>query len=154
MSVIIRPAVEADQSTIMSLIRQAKINPRNLHWERFLIAEENNQIVGIRQVKIHKQGTREVASGFVLPEHRHKGVSAQLMDEILRRENGPLYLMCDKKWKRYYEQFGFRAIRLAELPRDFYGEYLIGKIITTLIAIFTFRNLNIIPMKSEGNSSS
>lgn len=68
MSVIIRPAVEADQSMIVTLIHQARINPRNLHWSRFLIAEENNQIVDIRQIKILKHGTREVASGFVLPE--------------------------------------------------------------------------------------
>ena len=150
MSVIIRPAVQADQPTIVSLIHQAKINPRNLNWERFLVAEENNQIVGIRQVKVHKQGTREVASGFVLRGYQHRGISALLMNEILSRETGTLYLMCAKRWKNYYEQFGFRDVKLAELPSDFYREYLIGKIITTLISIFTFRNLNIIPMKREG----
>lgn len=153
MSVIIRPAIEADQLSIVSLIRQAKINPRNLHWQNFLIAEENGQIVGIRQVKVHSQGTREVASGFVRPEYQRQGISAQLMNEILRRENSPLYLMCNKKWKRYYEQFGFRDVRLAELPRDFRREYLIGKITTTLIAILAFQDLNIIPMKRAGNSS-
>ena len=81
MSVIIRPAIQVDQPTIVSLIRQAKINPRNLNWERFLVAEENNQIVGIRQVKVHKQGTREVASGFVLPGYQHRGISALLMNK-------------------------------------------------------------------------
>ena len=150
MSVIIRPAVQTDQLAIVSLIRQAKINPKNLHWEHFLIAEEDRQIVGVRQVKVHKQGTREVASGFVLPEHRRRGISAQLMNEILSREKGTLYLMCNKKWKKYYEQFGFRDVKLAELPPDFYREYMIGKIMTTLISIFIFRNLNIIPMKREG----
>jgi N-acetylglutamate synthase-like GNAT family acetyltransferase len=150
MSLIIRPAVQADQPTIVSLIRQAKINPRNLNWERFLIAEEENQIVGIRQVKVHKQGTREVASGFVLPGYQHRGISALLMNEILYRENGTLYLMCAKRWKKYYEQFGFRDLKLAELPPDFYREYLMAKVITILISIFTFRNLNIIPMKREG----
>ena len=150
MSVTIRPATQTDQPTIVSFIRQAKINPRNLRWEHFLIAEENGQIEGIRQVKVHAQGTREIASGFVLPEHRHRGISAQLMKEILAREKGTLYLMCAKQWKKYYEQFGFRDAKLAELPSDFHSEYLIGKIITTLISMVTFRNLNIIPMKREG----
>ena len=77
MSVIIRSAVQADQSTIVSLLRQAKINPRNLHWQNFLVAEEGNKVVGIRQVKTHKQGTREVTSGFVLPEYRRQGISAR-----------------------------------------------------------------------------
>jgi N-acetylglutamate synthase-like GNAT family acetyltransferase len=150
MPIIIRPAVQSDQPTIETFIRQAKINPRNLHWEHFLIAEEDGQIVGIRQVKVHAQGTREVASGFVLPGHRRRGISAQLMNEILAREKGTLYLMTAKRRKKYYELFGFRDVKLAELPSDFYREYLIGKIITTLISIVTFRNLNIIPMKREG----
>jgi len=72
------------------------------------------------------------------------------MNEILLREKGTLYLMCAKRWKEYYKQFGFRDIRPAELPGDFYREYLIGKVITTLISIVALRNLNIIPMRREG----
>ena len=150
MTITIRPAVEADQLTIVSLIHQARISPRNLHWEHFLIAEEDNQIVGVRQVKVHKQGTREVSSGYVLPEYQHRGISAHLMNEIFARESGPLYLMCNKKWKAYYEGFGFQDVKLRELPSDFYSEYLIGKVITTLVAIFAFQDLNIIPMKRMG----
>jgi len=58
----------------------------------------NGKIVDIRQVKVYSQGTREIASGFVLPEYEHQGISAQLMNVILARENGPLYLMCRNKW--------------------------------------------------------
>jgi len=149
MSARIRPAVEADQSAIMSMIRQAKLNPRNLRWERFLIAEEDNQIVSIRQVKVHAQGTREVASGFVLPEYRHQGISARLMNEILNREKGTLYLMCRDKWTPYYEQFGFRQVNIDQLPCDFRKEYQLGKIITSLISIFMKDKVRIIPMKRE-----
>ena len=52
MSITIHPTRQEDQQTIVLLIRQAKINPRNLNWEHFLITEENNQIVDIRQVKV------------------------------------------------------------------------------------------------------
>src|SRR5919108_1875715 len=107
MTISIRRALEADQTTIVSLIRQAKINLRNLHWQNFLVAEENGQVVGIRQVKVHSQGTREVASGFVLPEYRRQGISARLMNELLAREAGPLYTMVNQKWAPYYERFAF-----------------------------------------------
>ena len=147
MTITIRPAVETDQPIIVSLIHQARISPRNLHWKHFLVAEEDNKIVGLRQVKVYKKGTREVGSGYVVPEYQHRGISAQLMNAILARESGPLYLMCNKKWKAYYEQFGFQDVTLKELPSDFYSEYLIGKVITTLIAVFAFQDLNIIPMK-------
>lgn len=147
MSVTIRPAVEADQSTIESFIQQAKINPRNLHWERFLVAEENGNIVGIRQVKIHTQGTREVASGFVLPEYRRRGISAQLLNAILAKENGPLYLMCRDKRTYYYEPFGFRQLTVNELPADFRKEYRIGRIVTSLLSLLSKDKIRIVPMK-------
>ncbi|MCI0555408.1 MAG: hypothetical protein L0287_31065 [Anaerolineae bacterium] len=86
--------------------------------------------MGIRQVKVYEQGTREVASGFVLPEYQHREISTQLMNEILVRENGPLYLMCRDKWAFYYEGFGFRHIAVNRLPADFRKEYRIGRMIT------------------------
>lgn len=149
MTIHIRPAVEADQPTIVSMIHQAKINPRNLHWDRFLIAEENGQIIGIRQVKIHKEGTREVASGFVLPEYRRQGISAQLMNAILDREKGSLYLMCRDKRTYYYERFGFRQLAVNDLPADFRKEYLIGRFITSLLSLFSKDKVRIVPMKRE-----
>jgi N-acetylglutamate synthase-like GNAT family acetyltransferase len=149
MSITIRQAVQADQPTIVSFIHQAKINPRNLHWEHFLIAEEDGKIVGIRQVKIHAQGTREVASGFVLPEYRRHGISAQLMKAILDQEKGPLYLMCRDKRTYYYEPFGFRQIAANELPSDFRKEYRIGRLITSLLSIFSKDKVHIVPMKRD-----
>jgi N-acetylglutamate synthase-like GNAT family acetyltransferase len=149
MSIIIRPAAEADQSTITSLIHEARLNPRNLHWSHFLVAEEDGKIVGLRQVKIHRNGTREVASGLVIPEYQHQGISARLMHEILARENSPLYLMCNEKWVQYYEQFGFKRVALRELPTDFAREYRIGKTITGIISLFVSEKLNIVPMKRD-----
>src|SRR5215211_2556242 len=149
MSIIIRPAVEADQPTITSLIREARLNPRNLHWSHFLVAEEDGKIVGLRQVKIHRNGTREVASGLVIPEYQHQGISARLMHEILARENSPLYLMCNEKWVQYYEQFGFKRVALRELPTDFAREYRIGKTITGIISLFVSEKLTIVPMKRD-----
>jgi len=149
MSIIIRPAAESDQPTITSLIRRARLNPRNLHWSHFMVAEEDGKIAGFRQVKIHKNGTREVASGLVIPEYRHHGISARLMHEILARENNPLYLMCNEKWVQYYEQFGFKNVAHSELPPDFAKEYRIGKTITRIISLFISEKLNIVPMKRD-----
>ena len=87
MTIHIRPAREEDQETIVSFIRQAKLNPRNLKWQNFLVAEDNGNVVGVRQVKVYEQGTREIASGFVLPEYRRQGISARLMEALLARES-------------------------------------------------------------------
>jgi N-acetylglutamate synthase-like GNAT family acetyltransferase len=145
----IRPARAEDQETIVSFIRQAKLNPRNLHWEHFLIAEENGRIIGIRQIKIHPQGTREAASGFVLPEYRRRGVSARLMEELLARERGPVYTMVSEKRASYYERFGFRRVDSRQLPADFRREYRIGRIVTTLMSISRKEKIRIVPLKRE-----
>ncbi len=150
MSVIIRPATEADQATITRLIRQARLNPRHLHWANFLIAEVDGRIVGLRQVKTHAQGTREVASGLVLPEYRRQGISGRLMQEILAREQGPLYLMCDRQWAAYYKQFGFEPVAPNELPADFGREYRLGRLVTMLLSLFARRKIRIIPLKRTG----
>jgi N-acetylglutamate synthase-like GNAT family acetyltransferase len=150
-SLTIRPARPEEQETIVSLIHQAKISPRNLHWEHFLIAEEDGQIAGIRQVKIHSKGTREVGSGYVLPEYRHQGISARLMNEILSRETGTLYLMCRDKWIPYYERFGFRQVPVDQLPTDFRQEYRISTMITRLISAFMKDKIRILPMKRNAS---
>jgi amino-acid N-acetyltransferase len=149
MTISIRPAVEADQETIISFIRQAKLNPRNLHWQNFLVAEKDGEIVGIRQVKVYSQGTREVASGFVLPQYRRQGISAQLMKALLARETGPLFTMVNEKRSAYYEQFGFRRVEVSQLPSDFRKEYRIGRIVTTLLSLFRKDRVRIIPLRRE-----
>ena len=149
MTIKIRPANKEDQQTIVSLIRQAKLNPRNLHWENFLVAEENGNIIGIRQVRVHSRGTREVGSGFVLPEYRHQGVSARLMNEILTQETGPLYTMINEKWMSYYERFGFRRVDINQLPVDFRKEYRMARLITSFISLFIKEKLHIIPLKRD-----
>jgi len=149
MTITIRPARQEDQQTIVSFVQQAKINPRNLQWQNFLVAEDNNKPIGIRQVKTHKQGTREVASGFVLPEYRRQGISARLMKEILSREKGALYLMCRDMRAPYYEQFGFRRVDVSQLPSDFLKEYRIGRIVTSLLSLFRKDRVRIVPMKRD-----
>ena len=149
MNANIRPARQEDQETIVSYVQQARINPRNLHWQNFLVAEADNKIVGIRQIKTYKQGTREVASGFVLPEYRRQGISAQLMRELLARETGPLYTMVNEKRAQYYEQFGFRRVEPNRLPSDFRQEYWIGRIVTTLMSMFRKDKIRVVPLKRD-----
>ena len=149
MTIHIRPAREEDQETIVSFIRQAKLNPRNLKWQNFLVAEDNGNVVGVRQVKVYEQGTREVASGFVLPEYRRQGISARLMKALLERETGPLYTMVNEKRASYYEPFGFQRVDVSQLPADFRKEYRIGRIVTTLRSLFSRDRVHIIPMRRK-----
>jgi N-acetylglutamate synthase-like GNAT family acetyltransferase len=87
----------------------------------------------------------------VLPEYRHQGISAQLMNEILNHEKGTLYLICRDQWTPYYEQFGFRQAALDQLPADFRSEYGIGRFITSVVSLFAKDGIRILPMKRSAS---
>src|SRR5438094_625508 len=73
MPLIIRPASAGDQYAITAIVRAARINPRNLDWQRFLLAQWGQDIVGVGQVKPHADGSRELASIAVVPEWQGNG---------------------------------------------------------------------------------
>jgi amino-acid N-acetyltransferase len=107
----IRPATAADQPVIRRLVRQAGINPMNLHWPNFLVAEQEGATVGIGQVKSHNDGTRELASMVVVPERRGHGVGGAIIERLIADHPGQvLHLTCRLQLRGYYERFGFKAI--------------------------------------------
>ena len=125
MTILIRHARKEDRFAIKALVYRAYLNPISLKWHRFIVAECDGKIVGARQIKILRDGTREVASGVVSPSYRRQGISRKMMETILAKEKEPLYLMCDKKWSSYYRQFGFYEEPLHQLPNAFLWEFRI-----------------------------
>ena len=70
MSYQIRPATQADQPAITAMVRAAGINPLSLHWPRFRVAEDAGRVVGVAQIKIHGDASRELASLAVAPDRQ------------------------------------------------------------------------------------
>jgi hypothetical protein len=54
MALTIRPARQEDQETMLSYVRQARINRRNLHWQNSLVAEEDQKKERIRIVLLRR----------------------------------------------------------------------------------------------------
>jgi N-acetylglutamate synthase-like GNAT family acetyltransferase len=119
MPLIIRPAGADDQYAITAIVRAARINPSNINWQRFLLAQWGQDIVGVGQVKPHQDGSRELASIAVVPEWQGNGVGSALIRALLARETGPLHLMCASDRERYYERFGFQRRDRRALPPYF-----------------------------------
>jgi amino-acid N-acetyltransferase len=119
MPLIIRPAIADDQFAITMIVRAAWLNTRDLDWRRFLVAQWGQDIVGVGQVKPHKDGSRELASIAVVPEWQGQGVGGALVRALLARENGPLHLMCNAHRETYYERFGFRRLDRSAMPPYF-----------------------------------
>ncbi|GIV97340.1 MAG: hypothetical protein KatS3mg057_1997 [Herpetosiphonaceae bacterium] len=132
MSTLIRPATAEDQQRIREIVRAARINPADLDWPRFLVAEDDGRIVGVGQVKPHRDGSRELASIAVVPERQGQGIGTAIIHELIARNPGKLYLMCVSHMEGYYQRFGFRRLRREEMPRYFRRMYWIAQIVARL----------------------
>lgn len=129
MTIRIRPGQAQDQATIKQMVHGAHLNPMDLDWQHFLIAEEEDNpstqlsssgsIVGIGQIKSHNDGTRELSSLIVVLERRKQGIGRMLVRALLEHENGTVYLMCHDDLESYYMRFGFTKIERAEMPSFF-----------------------------------
>ncbi|MEZ4712212.1 MAG: GNAT family N-acetyltransferase [Caldilineaceae bacterium] len=122
----IRPADSTDQSTIRTIVRAAHLNPIDLQWQNFVVAEQDGQIVGVGQIRPHKDGCRELASIAVRPEQQRNGVGGQLVRTLQARAAGPLYLMCAAPMANYYWRFGFQRCQPAEMPGSLRWKAAIG----------------------------
>ncbi len=116
----LRPAVQSDFPAIRSLIHQVGINPFGLDWQHFWIAVgESGSLVACGQVKLHGDGSRELASIAVVREWRGKGLARAIIQRLLREHPGRLYLTCRARLEGFYQRFGFRRVEDSDLPPYF-----------------------------------
>lgn len=119
MPLTLRNATAEDQPAIRRIVRAANINPTGLDWPRFVVAEDGGAIVGVGQVKPHRDGTRELASIAVIPPRQGQGIGSAIIEELLRREKGTLHLTCRRPMQGYYERFGFIRLEPSDYPPYF-----------------------------------
>jgi len=118
----IRSAHANDEATIKALIHAEQLDPLNVHWQNFLVAEEAGRIIGIGQVKLYPSG-RELGSLVVVADRRQNGVGGAIINALIARERGPLRLFCLAFREPYYAKFGFRRCGLRDLPGEFKLKY-------------------------------
>jgi N-acetylglutamate synthase-like GNAT family acetyltransferase len=117
----IRHATAADQASIRSLIRKVRINPLGLDWRRFCLAvDQDGDVIGCGQIKLHKDGSRELASIAVRETWRNQAVATHLILHLMGEENGPLWLMCRSDLVSFYKKFGFYEVsQMLNMPPNF-----------------------------------
>jgi N-acetylglutamate synthase-like GNAT family acetyltransferase len=151
MSFRIRPATQADQPVITALVRASGINPLNLDWPRFRVAEDAGRVVGVAQIKTHGDASRELASLAVAPDRQGEGIGGALIEYWLDQPEGqpPLFLMCRNELESYYTRFGFRRVGRAEMPAYFRRMTRVAAVFMGVAALFGERR-HIIVMRYDG----
>jgi N-acetylglutamate synthase-like GNAT family acetyltransferase len=127
----IRAARAEDQKIITAMVRGARLNPLDLDWHRFLVAEEESGVVGVGQIRPHV-GAPELASLVVRAGRRGQGVGKQLVHALAADSPGTLYLFCRPQLGSYYAQFGFSVCSVQEAPPSLRTRYAIGRFFTRL----------------------
>ncbi len=145
--VYIRPATAADQLSITSIVRNAKINPMGLDWRRFRVAEDTGRVIGTGQIKPHHDGSRELASIAVIPARQREGIATALIQNLMAQELGPLHLMCQQNLTTYYARFGFSRIPFQAMPTYFRRMVLLARILSPVGRLFAKDGIHIVVMK-------
>lgn len=145
----IRPARAADEHTIKSIVRAARISPFGLDWSRFLVARltDGQAIIGVGQIKHHRDGSRELASVAVVPEYRRQGVASALIRALVEQEEQTLFLTCRRELRSFYQRFGFEMVPRSALPPFLNRIYLVATLFSPLLSLFSAQHLQIIAMR-------
>lgn len=145
-SLRIRPATHADEARIKAMIRQAQLYPFGIQWQRFIVAEEAGEILGVVQLKKHLGGTLELGSLAVMPSRQKEGIGAKLIEALLAKAGAPVYLDCHISRESYYQRFGFRRLSWRELPLAFRGIRLFLLLVSPFAHLATKGNFHILIM--------
>jgi N-acetylglutamate synthase-like GNAT family acetyltransferase len=120
MKFTLRSATQGDHGKIRQLIRRVKINPMGLDWRRFTVAvTPTGELVGCGQVKIHNDGSRELASIAVVEDFRNQGIATTIIDFLINVTPKPIYLTCRSSLETFYQRFNFETIQENEMPPYF-----------------------------------
>ena len=111
----IREATIDDDVIIKQMIREARLDPTSLKWQRFLIAEHESEIVGVGQIKQYP-GCEELGSLVTKKDYRGQGVGAKLITALEARAGRPLYLFCGAHNESYYLRFAYKTISWWDAP--------------------------------------
>jgi ribosomal protein S18 acetylase RimI-like enzyme len=125
----VRPATREDFPAIRSLIYTVRINPFGLDWRRFLVAVTPQEaLLGCGQIKLHADGSREMASIAVQKQARGYGVAQAVIQALIAREpQRPIYGLCRDRLKLMYMKVGSHSIALDEMPAYYRRIFLLER---------------------------
>ena len=116
-----------------------RLDPTSLNWRNFIVAADGREIIGIAQIKPHSD-CREFGSLIVKPAYRRRGIGRQLVEALLSKEAGEVYLLCAVRRVPYYRQFGFEVIDNAQAPLTLRRKL-------RLVALLRFAGVHVVAMK-------
>ncbi len=139
----LRSASAQDEAAIRRMVRQARLDPTQLRWENFLVAEQAGQLVAVGQLRRYG-AVQELGSLVVQPGRQGEGIGGALVRTLVARREGELFLECDHKLAPYYARYGFVPLPWHAVPWPLRAKFALTTLLSRLfgarIAVMTFRN--------------
>ncbi len=135
----IRPARADDVAALIELMRGEPLRPFDRKWQNFVVAEDTRGLVGAVQIRVHRDGSREIGSLVVAPDYRGRGLASRLMESRLADASDAVFAITGAKYGAHYAQWGFREIPLLQAPIWIAINLLLGQAAGWLFARFEKR---------------
>jgi N-acetylglutamate synthase-like GNAT family acetyltransferase len=146
--ITIRPATEVDARSIRGLVSEARLNPRDLEWRRFLVADDGGVVVACAQVRVHDGGSRELASVVVEANRRGSGIGRAISEAAIAGEvTRPLYLYTESRTVTYWRKFAFDVIEGKDIPGDLRRWLWVARVATTIFSVLLRQRIRIVVMR-------
>lgn len=136
----LRPATAKDLWLIRWLVLSAWLDPTQLRWQQFWVAESEGTVIACGQLR-QFEGAQELGSLVVARRWRCQGIGRHLTEQLIKvafsrkgnnlqgnnltdgkaqtrpEETMPLYVEClGQSLKVFYEKLSFVPVQLAEMP--------------------------------------
>jgi len=103
-TITINKATASDFEIIKKKIKEFDLDNRDLQVNQFLVAKQNNVLLGFGRIRKHV-GCDEFCSLGVLKEKRFNGIAKLLIEARIKIATQPIYLVCITP--KYFESLGF-----------------------------------------------
>ena len=149
----IRPASERDVATARTILLKQAMNPLAVKQERLLVANVVKSddttmsageiaLAGFGQIRPVDENYAELASLYVMPGYRRKGIATMLISKLLEqydaaaeatKQRRMVCLLTLRPTAPLYEPHGFRVIPKQEMPKALQFEYAAGSFISAVL---------------------
>ena len=158
LDIIFCQATSKDVSEARRLILMAKMNPLSISEEHLVVArsarsnisdkedDSEESFLGFGQIRPLTDAYSELASLYVLPQFRRRGIGMALTQELLNRHDAKfgkvnesvlpqVCLLTLRPTMKLYEKCGFREVKdMSTMPTMLQLEYQIGLIVSKLLS--------------------
>ncbi|MFI5163646.1 MAG: GNAT family N-acetyltransferase [Bacteroidia bacterium] len=105
---LISAASESDFPVITRLAKSFDLDCEEMLWNQFIVAKNNNSIIGFGRLRSYTYCT-EIATVGIVSEERHKGLGADIIKELIRSGPPEIYVTC--VIPEFFGKLGFQTVK-------------------------------------------